>query len=278
MMRLRLIKTAWMACKSTRRQRWMGIGVLALTSLTLASSGCASTPDQKSHFLRASEQVVASGSYRITPPDLIRIHCPIAPEIDGVVQRVRPDGKIALRLLGEVQIVGLTTQEASDKIATLLEQYYVDPDVVVNISGYASHFYYIFGEVASPGPRPYTGRDTLIRALAEARPNTFAWKSQIRITRPGSTAEDRSTIIVNLDEMLASGRNDQDVLLQPGDIIEVPPTPIAWVGHQVRALMYPVTPILDAYETPTDFIEANDTYNEQNNSSNNNGFIDRIRR
>lgn len=276
MMRLRLIKTAGMARNSTRRQRWIGLGVLTLTSLMLANSGCASAPDQKSHFLRANEQVVSSGSYRINPPDLIRIHCPIAPEIDGATQRVRPDGKIALRLLGEVQVAGLTTQEVSDKLAHLLERYYVDPDVVVNISGYRSHFYYVFGEVATPGPRPYTGRDTLIRALAEARPNNFAWKSQIRLTRPGATPEERSTVIVDLDEMLASGRNDQDVLLQPGDIIEVPPTPVAWVGHQVRALMYPVTPILDAYETPSDFIEANDTYNDSD--SNDDGFIDRIRR
>jgi hypothetical protein len=76
--------------------------------------------------------------------------------------------------------------------------------------------------------------------------------------------------------MIASGRDDEDVLLQPGDIIEVPPTPVAWVGHQVRALLYPVSPILDAYETPADFIEANDTYNDDDN--NNDGFINSIRR
>lgn len=277
MMRLRLINTSGMAPRTLKRPRRVGLGLFAVAMLTIVHAGCASAPDQKTHFLRASEQVVSSGSYRINPPDLIRIHCPIAPEIDGATQRVRPDGKIALRLLGEVQVAGLTTQEISEKIAHLLEHYYVDPDVVVSIAGYRSHFYYIFGEVAQPGPRPYTGRDTLIRALAQASPNTFAWRSQIRITRPGATAEERSTIIVNLDEMLASGRDDQDVLLQPGDIIEVPPTPVAWVGHQVRALLYPVSPILEAYEAPADFLEANDEYHDDDDNDSG-GFISGIRR
>jgi protein involved in polysaccharide export with SLBB domain len=169
-MRLPLINAAgskFSLIKSHRR--CAGCGFL-LAALLVISAGCASTPDQHTHFLRASEQVVSSGSYRVAPPDVIRIHCPIAPEIDGASQRIRPDGKIALRLLGEVQVAGLTTQELSDKIANLLDQYYVDPDVVVNVSGYRSQYYYIFGEVARPGPRPYSGRDTLIRALAEARP------------------------------------------------------------------------------------------------------------
>lgn len=276
MMRSPLKTKLRMPCMSPLIAVRMGLSVMTLSLAILANSGCAtSAPDQKTHFLRANEQIVSGGSYRIAPPDLVRIHCPISREIDGATQRVRPDGKIALRLLGEVQVAGLTTQEVSDKIAHLLERYYVDPDVVVNIAGYRSKHYYVFGEVSRPGPRDYTGRDTLLKALADARPNNFAWRSQIRITRPGPSAEDRSTIIVNLDEMIASGRDDQDVLLQPGDIIEVPPTPVAWVGHQVRALLYPVEPILDAYETPADFIEANDTYNDDDGD--NDGFIDNLR-
>jgi polysaccharide export outer membrane protein len=232
-------------------------------------TGCANQRDQLIHFLRSQEQVVSTGDYRVAPPDALTVHAPLAPEIDGQTERVRPDGKITLRLVGEVQVAGLTTREIAAKIAQELSRYYVEPEVVVDVAQYASKYYYVFGEVYGPGPKPYTGRDTLTMALASARPNTFAWRSRIRITRPGPDAQRRATIIVDLDEMLRTGSTDQDILLQEGDIIEVPPTPLAWVGHQVRALMYPVSPVLNAYETPADFMDSTDTYHDRNRGDDN---------
>jgi protein involved in polysaccharide export with SLBB domain len=246
-------------------------GVLALAALT----GCGPPRDQYVHFLRSHEQVVSTGEYRVAPPDALAVHAPVAPEIDGTVEQVRPDGKIALRLLGEVQVAGLTTREIAAKLAEELSRYYVDPEVVVDVATYASQYYYIFGEVSAPGPRRYTGRDTLTHALADARPNIFAWRAQIRVTRPAADPNERATIVVDLDKLIQSGEVEQDVLLQAGDIVEVPPTPIAWVGHQVRALMYPVSPVLDAYEAPADVINTNDTYNDRGNDTSRRGLLRR---
>lgn len=242
---------------------WLGALVLL--------AGCAARDDGLSRFLRSNEHVVSAGDYRVNPPDAITIHVPIAPEIDGVTAQVRPDGKIALRLLGEVQVAGLTTEEIAEKLRGLVGQYYVDPDVVVDVAVYQSHYYYIFGEVYAPGPKLYTGRDTLINALAKAQPNQFAWREQIRVTRPGAEPGERAVITVNLNEIVQQGDMTRDVLLQPGDIIEVPPTPLAWVGHQVRALLYPVTPVLDAYQTPADFIEARNNYRDLHDDDDDNG-------
>ncbi|MBN2446003.1 MAG: polysaccharide export protein [Phycisphaerae bacterium] len=228
--------------------------------IALALTGCGPSHDQFIHFLRSRENVVSSGDYRVAPPDAITVHAPVAPEIDGRTYQVRPDGKVALRLLGEVQVAGLTTQEVADKMTKLLARYYIDPEVVVDVGRYRSKFYYIFGEVGVPGAKPYTGRDTLLKALADARPNVFAWRSRIRITRPNADEAERATIIVDLDQMLRTGETNQDVLLQEGDIIEVPPTPLAWVGHQVRAVMYPISPVLNAYNTPADFMDSTDEY------------------
>jgi polysaccharide export outer membrane protein len=213
-------------------------------------------------FLRANEVTTSTGHYTVMPPDAIAIHAPGAPEIDGMVQRVRPDGKVALRLLGEVQIAGLTTQEIAEKLETQLSRYYVEPEVVVEVSRYSSQFFYIFGEVSRPGARPYTGRDTLLKALAEAEPTFLAWRSQIRVVRPGPDEESRKTIVVNLDKMIRSGKTEQNILLQPGDIIEVPPTPIAWLGHRVRELLYPLQPAVEAYARPARAIDAYDTYDD----------------
>ena len=226
----------------------------------LFTTGCASTHGQLVAFLKAHDATVATGHYEIAPPDSIAIHAPGAHEIDGVVQRVRPDGKVALRLLGEVQIAGLTTQEVAEKLSLQLSRYYVEPDVVVEVNQYLSQWYYVFGEVSRPGAKPFTGRDTLLRALAQASPTFLAWRSQIRVVRPGLDPDEGRVIVVDLDKMIRSGKVDQNVLLQPGDIIEVPPTPLAWVGHRVRELLYPVAPAIQAYTAPAQAINAQRIY------------------
>jgi len=236
-----------------------------LYAITLSMlSGCAATThDQMAAFLRSHEASVSTGHYTVNPPDAIVIHAPGAGEIDGAVQRVRPDGKVSLRLLGEVQVAGLTTQEIAHKLKAQLSRYYIEPEVVVEIASYRSQMYFVFGEVSAPGPRPFTGRDTLLMALAEACPTYLAWRSQIRVTRPDPQLGISNTIVVDLDKMVRSGDAEQNILLQPGDIIEVPPTPLAWVGLRVRELLYPVTPALRLWDSPSSALDTYDTYDER---------------
>ncbi len=233
---------------------WCGVLAVPLTT------GCATTHAQLVAFLRSNDAAVSTGHYTVNPPDSVAIHAPGAGEIDGVVQRVRPDGKVALRLLGEVHVAGLTTQEIAEKLKVQLSRYYVEPEVVVEVSQYRSQCYYVFGEVMRPGPKPYTGRDTLLRALAEATPTFLAWRSQIRVVRPAPEEDATKTIVINLDKMIRTGGTEQNVLLQPGDIIEVPPTPLAWIGHRVRELLYPMEPAIEAYTGPAQVIRAHKIY------------------
>ncbi len=226
-------------------------------------SGCASTAhEQLVAFLRAHEADVSAGRYVVQPPDAIRIHAPGAEEVDGIAQTVRPDGKVVLRLLGEVDVAGLSTQEIADKLKAQLSRYYVDPEVVVEVASYRSQFYYVFGQVEAPGPKPFTGRDTVLMALAEARPTFIAWRSQVRVTRPEGPGGERKTIVVDLDRMIATGDASQNILLQEGDIIEVPPTPLGWVGLRLRELLYPLEPALRTYSAPAETINAHETYED----------------
>lgn len=249
--------------KTGRSQRFACLALILLT-------GCASTThEQLAAFLRAHEAPVSTGHYTVNPPDAIAIHAPGAEEIDGVVQRVRPDGKVALRLLGEVHVAGLTTQQIAEKLQKQLARYYIEPEVVVEIAGYRSSQYFVFGEVLSPGPKPYTGRDTLLKALSEAGPTFLAWRAQIRVTRPDPETGQSKTIVVDLDKMVRTGDPEQNVLLQPGDIIEVPPTPLAWMGLRVRELLYPVTPALRMWDSPSQALETYDSYRERGASEDN---------
>jgi protein involved in polysaccharide export with SLBB domain len=246
-------------------------GAVALTAAIFAT-GCASNHGNLKAFLRSHEAEVATGHYVVRPPDAIAVHSPTAAEIDGAVQAVRPDGKVVFRLLGEVDVVGLTTEEIAAKLKAQLSRFYVEPEVVVEVQAYRSQYYYVFGEVGAPGPKPFTGRDTLLRALAEAQPTYLAWRAQIRVTRPAAQAADSRTIIVDLDRMLSTGDVGADVLLQEGDVIEVPPTPLAWVGHRIREVMYPVDPVLNAYTRPAEAIQDTHTYEgEFSNTSTDSG-------
>jgi polysaccharide export outer membrane protein len=251
--------------------RWPYVlgGLGGLIVLLGLSAGCATPHNQMVSFLRAHEAEVATGSYVVRPPDTILISAPRVPEVDGTAQMVRADGKVVLRLLGEVEVAGLTTEQVADKLKAQLSRFYVEPDVVVQVGSYNSQFFYVFGEVTSPGPRRFTGRDTLLMALAEAQPTPLAWRSQVRVTRPAVKEPERKVIVVDLDRMIQSGDTTMNILLQEGDIVEVPPTPLAWVGHRFRELMYPIEPALHTYNMPTGAIDSTHTYEDAFGSSSN---------
>ncbi len=211
-------------------------------------------------FLRAHEQVVSSGQYTVMPPDAILIHAPVAPEIDGAAQQVRPDGKVALRLLGEVDVAGLSPDQIADRLESLLARYYVEPEVVVDVARYGSQHYYVFGQVQRPGPKLLTGRDSLLEVIADAGPTFLADRTKIRVVRPAPEPDGSHVIVVNLNDMVRAGETGRNILLQAGDIVEVPPTALAWVGLRVRELLYPVTPAIDAYTDPAETVEATETY------------------
>jgi polysaccharide export outer membrane protein len=236
--------------------------------LVMLGSGCATTThEQMVTFLREHEAETSAGQYLVHPPDVIAIHAPGITEVDGSMQELRSDGRIVLRLLGEIDVAGLTTEEIGGKIETQLARYYRNPEVVVQVARFNSQFYYVFGEVAGPGPRPLTGRVTVLQALAEATPTFLAWRSQVRVTRPGIGEEEPKTIVVDLDHMIRSGDLTQNILLQPGDIIEVPPTPLGWFGHRVRELLYPFDPMFRLYNLPAQAIHSTRIYEDEWGSS-----------
>jgi polysaccharide export outer membrane protein len=209
---------------------------------------------------------VSSGEYRVTPPDAIAISATLADEIDGVVRQVRTDGKISLRLLGEVKVAGLTPKEIAAKLESMLSRYYVGAKVSVQVARYRSKTYYVFGQVSRPGAQAYTGRDTLLKALAAAHPTFLAWKSKIRVTRPSPEPGQQSQFIVDLDRMVQSGDTSQNVLLGEGDIVYVPPTPLAWMGLRLREVLYPIGPAVAVATDPAEIVNAPDEYRDDGES------------
>ncbi len=234
--------------------------------------GCAPTHQDVMTFRHASNTVTSGTSYRVGPTDSISIIAPQAPEVNDAVT-IRADGTIHLKLLDEVRVAGLTTREIASKLRHELRAYYQDPTVHVSLARTASRVFYLFGEVNGTGggagravaSRPITGRDTIMNILTTYGPTQNAWMSQIKLIRPALDPQDNQEIVINFHKMIALGDMRQNYMLQEGDILYVPPTPMAWVGYRIREFIQPVAPAIQAYQTPAQIISADDVYDNLDN-------------
>jgi protein involved in polysaccharide export with SLBB domain len=226
------------------------VGAFGSLLLLLVCAGCASKNKDMLHFLREHRHQVSATEYRVGIPDAIAISAPRILEIDGDTQRIQPDGKIHLRLLGEIKIVGMTAKEIAAKLEVLLSRYYIDPKVSVRIAGYSSKKYYIYGQALALGAKAYTGRDTLLDAVLQAGLDFRSWTSRVTVIRPSHGETPVRTIRVNVDKMIKTGRWDDNILLEPNDIVYVPPTPAAWLAQRVYEVFYPIGPVVQAYIAP----------------------------
>src|SRR6266480_1459343 len=166
----------------------MFLSIIAAGLLLGCESAKQSTPNAEGEngiFHQATKHQLASREYRVDPPDEIVVKAPNIKELDGQRQKVRPDGKISLNLVGDVYLVGMTPSEINALLKKLVSKYYeADPDVKVEVVA-NSKFYYIFGKgVQRQGAYAYTGRDTVVWAMAQAGFNQGAWPQQVRVSRP----------------------------------------------------------------------------------------------
>ncbi|MGD2109025.1 MAG: polysaccharide biosynthesis/export family protein [Phycisphaerae bacterium] len=244
------------------RRWWPGVTTLTLT-LAGGLPGCATRNTDLLHFLREHEHKVSAIEYRVGIPDAVEISAPRVLEIDGEVQRIQPDGKVNLKLVGEVKVVGMTAKEIAAKLEVLLSRYYLEPKVRVRVVKYASKKYYVHGQAGATGPRPYTGRDTLLDAVLAAGVDFRSWTSKVEVTRPAHGDRPVRRIQVDVDKMLQTGDWRENILLEPDDVVYIPPTPLAWVAQRTQELVYPVRPAVRAYSAPAYLMYADDTYDEE---------------
>lgn len=221
---------------------------LSMTVLLLSTgliAGCfSSNPEDIQAFVKPYEVDVTAKNYILQPPDEIEIHCTQVPEVHLQRQRIRPDGKVSFEAIGEVQAAGKTPAEVADILKEKIAALYTVPGdhtVDVRIAAYGSKVIYVMGQVTRPGPMNYTGRDSVLTALAATQPNPMAWKDRIQVIRPAAKPEDVPRIFeVNLKKMMIHGDTTKDVLLQEGDIVYVPPTILAAIGMVLEEFISPV--------------------------------------
>jgi polysaccharide export outer membrane protein len=158
--------------------------------------------------------------YKIGPQDILRIDVWKEAEVSRAVP-VRPDGKISLPLLNDVQAAGLTPMQLSVVIADGLKKYMNDPQVTVSVSEINSRRIYVTGEVTRAGAFPLLPNMTVLQALSSSGGFTqFAKLKNIYVLR----IEDgkQAKLPFNYKDAVNGKKPEQNVLLQPGDVIVVP--------------------------------------------------------
>jgi polysaccharide biosynthesis/export protein len=155
----------------------------------------------------------------IGPGDTLNIFVWKEPELSKSVP-VRPDGKISLPLVNDVQASGLTALQLKESLTEKFRQFIAEPSVTVTVEAINSQKVIVSGEVTGGGPKPLTGPTRLMDILAVAGFTPFAKKSKIYVLRNEGGKQQRYNF--NYKEYLKGKNSDQNILLKSGDMIVVP--------------------------------------------------------
>jgi polysaccharide biosynthesis/export protein len=163
----------------------------------------------------------AQDDYVIGAGDTLQITVWNHPEVSVPVAVVRPDGKITVPLVKELEVLGLTPVQAEQKITEGLTQFYEEPNVAVVVATINSKKVYVNGAARKEGPLPYTYGMTVMQALSEAGGLTeYAKRKRIYILRDESGQTYR--LDFNYDNVVKGQNMEQNIVLLPGDTIVIP--------------------------------------------------------
>jgi polysaccharide biosynthesis/export protein len=134
---------------------------------------------------------------------------------------VRPDGKISLPLLNDLQAAGLTPDQLRDRLVAESKRFIEDPNVTVVVRQINSRKVFITGEVNKPGPYPLSGPTTVLQLIAVAGGlRDYADEKNIVIVRTENGRQ--ASYRFNYKDVASRKNLGQNIALKPGDTVIVP--------------------------------------------------------
>lgn len=200
-------------------------------------SGCGrpdfwTTPDAL-NWSPAAELVAGDPSseraYRLRTGDQIQLRFQFYNDLNDAVT-IGPDGRIVLQLVGSVPVGGLTPPQANVLLNRLYRKIVKQPNLSVTVSTYSLQQIYVDGQVGSPGLIRSTLPLTASRAIAQAGGLKLGTARTQQVLLLRRTAEGQVAYF-QLDFGNGVPAIDQDPVLQSGDVLYVPETPIASVAN-----------------------------------------------
>lgn len=157
-------------------------------------------------------------------------------------RQVGVDGSIEIPEAGAVFVAGLTRNEIETLLTQKLSAYFIDTDVRVEIQTGPGRVYYVLGQVARPGPRPFPGDITVFEAVLQAAPKPHSANlSRIKLIR----ADPVDPMIATLDvaALYQEGDSTDNWPIEEFDIIYVPPTVMQELADWTSGILVPFTSI-----------------------------------
>jgi polysaccharide export outer membrane protein len=218
---------------------------LVLAGVGLLCRGAFAQTD--SLALRAAEPV-NKATYRVGPGDVLEISAgPGAARNEGFARSepIGPDGRISFDLVGSVYVENKTSDEIDALLTKLLSDFIIDVEVTVVIASYEARRVFVLGEVGSPGKILIKKNMTIMDAITEAgSPTKKASMAKVKLFRSHSTERERQLVKVNLKKLMENGALNQNLALNDGDVIVVPPDRLSKWGYAFEKVLRPIQPLI----------------------------------
>lgn len=200
---------------------------LLLSLLAFACSATAQSAPQQIAAVSVDSNVpirtaaTSADDYIIGNEDVLAVNIWKEPEISRTVP-VRPDGKITLPLIGDIQAGGLTPHKLQNDITAGLRSYVSSPEVTVIVQEVKSRRFNIVGEITKPGSYALTEPMTVLDAIAVGGGlRDFAKGSRIYVLRTNSDGT-KSRLAFDYKQVIKGKRMSENVELRSGDTIVIP--------------------------------------------------------
>jgi polysaccharide export outer membrane protein len=172
--------------------------------------------------------------YLISEGDLLQVTVFEAEELKREV-RVGDRGAILLPLLGAVQVKGLTTRAAAEKIeGAYRHKYLQDPHVDIFVKEYQGGKITLLGALQKPGTVNYFGRQRLLDVLALGEGLTDKAGRTVQVRRVADDPQHPTTYLIDLDEIVVGGNSELNIPIMRGDVIYVPDMGRVFVDGAVK--------------------------------------------
>lgn len=203
----------------SRTKSGFGFWIVLAAAVVVAQDGGGAADKTLPKAEQKLAMPAAAPDYVIGPEDILQISVWKEPDLTNTLP-VRPDGKISLPLLNDVQAAGLTPMQLSASLTEKLKKYVADPRVTVVVTQINSRRVYVLGEVLHTGAMNLLPNMTVLQALATAGFTQFANTGGIYVLRADNGKQVK--IPVRYKKLIKGESMDQNFALKPGDTIVVP--------------------------------------------------------
>lgn len=191
--------------------------LLLVTVILLTVPSVLNAQDQRPPRLTT----VTEERYRLQPGDVLEVQFRYSPEFNQTVT-VQPDGYISLEIGGDLKVAGMTVEQTRQTILKSAGKRLQDPVATVILKEFQRPYFVVAGEVAQPGRIEMRERVTAIQAIMLAGGLKESAKSSQIVVFRKINSEFAEVRVLNLKNIRRTRDLENDLTLQPGDMIHVP--------------------------------------------------------